>query len=601
MSKLDIFLLDNINNVIEAVSINRPRTYPDLERQIMQKFKNLPKSYDKFIFRNQEIFINQVHKYKNVNDLLFIRDNEGCNVKRSSISVILDNLPASQQQKYEDKFNCTFCLELIKNESPYLCYKCQKIFHQKCLKDWDNKCKSQNKVFNCPNCRNELPIEKWNKKLEHEENRKDFATLINKVYQDKLSYNLYKIIYFIKEKKINDLILNKKKINENLNKYKNYVNKSIAIFNDTINQINSMLTLLNLEKNNRLNELMKILPSNLEKINDMSNLLNEEFQLLKNKISKNNLENKKNINNNKYKNLMKNKEIEIFYNKIKKLQNNLNHLNQKNSEIKPQIIPEFKFKESNNQKLYDAYESNGFNTFKQKKENINNTINNKINDDIPSSLTDSQVRNIINMSNLPETFGSANINKINNDKSEFSIETNVPVNINYDLNQITYDEERYSLNNNQNKKKTENTKKIQKDNYFNYLQYDQSSSNQFIQEKNYLNEQNYSQGENINIKNYEQNIYDNYNEDINKIIFDNIEINPNEKLNNQNQFNIQNYTNQNNFYNLNNQQIINDDKRQNSDYNQNYLLNNNYNEMNNDKIAKVTKVDNELLYNFKGK
>ena len=601
MSKLDIFLLDNINNVIEAVSINRPRTYPDLERQIMQKFKNLPKSYDKFIFRNQEIFINQVHKYKNVNDLLFIRDNEGCNVKRSSISVILDNLPASQQQKYEDKFNCTFCLELIKNESPYLCYKCQKIFHQKCLKDWDNKCKSQNKVFNCPNCRNELPIEKWNKKLEHEENRKDFATLINKVYQDKLSYNLYKIIYFIKEKKINDLILNKKKINENLNKYKNYVNKSIAIFNDTINQINSMLTLLNLEKNNRLNELMKILPSNLEKINDMSNLLNEEFQLLKNKISKNNLENKKNINNNKYKNLKKNKEIEIFYNKIKKLQNNLNHLNQKNSEIKPQIIPEFKFKESNNQKLYDAYESNGFNTFKQKKENINNTINNKINDDIPSSLTDSQVRNIINMSNLPETFGSANINKINNDKSEFSIETNVPVNINYDLNQITYDEERYSLNNNQNKKKTENTKKIQKDNYFNYLQYDQSSSNQFIQEKNYLNEQNYSQGENINIKNYEQNIYDNYNEDINKIIFDNIEINPNEKLNNQNQFNIQNYTNQNNFYNLNNQQIINDDKRQNSDYNQNYLLNNNYNEMNNDKIAKVTKVDNELLYNFKGK
>ena len=601
MSKLDIFLLDNINNVIEAVSINRPRTYPDLERQIMQKFKNLPKSYDKFIFRNQEIFINQVHKYKNVNDLLFIRDNEGCNVKRSSISVILDNLPASQQQKYEDKFNCTFCLELIKNESPYLCYKCQKIFHQKCLKDWDNKCKSQNKVFNCPNCRNELPIEKWNKKLEHEENRKDFATLINKVYQDKLSYNLYKIIYFIKEKKINDLILNKKKINENLNKYKNYVNKSIAIFNDTINQINSMLTLLNLEKNNRLNELMKILPSNLEKINDMSNLLNEEFQLLKNKISKNNLENKKNINNNKYKNLMKNKEIEIFYNKIKKLQNNLNHLNQKNSEIKPQIIPEFKFKESNNQKLYDAYESNGFNTLKQKKENIKNTINNKINDDIPSSLTDSQVRNIINMSNLPETFGSANINKINNDKSEFSIETNVPVNINYDLNQITYDEERYSLNNNQNKKKTENTKKIQKDNYFNYLQYDQSSSNQFIQEKNYLNEQNYSQGENINIKNYEQNIYDNYNEDINKIIFDNIEINPNEKLNNQNQFNIQNYENQNNFFNLNNQQIINDDKRQNSDYNQNYLLNNNYNEMNNDKIAKVTKVDNELLYNFKGK
>ena len=425
MFKLDIYLLDNLNFIVDEISINKPRTYRELESTIVQKIKNLPKSYDKFIYRNkQEILINQIHKYKDVNDLLFIRDNDNNNLKRSKYDIIMDLLPSSKQQKLDLKFNCTNCLEVVKNENPYLCYKCQKIFHEKCLKDWDNKCKSLNKIFNCPSCRDELPLEKWNKKLEHEENRNDFTKLINKVYEDKLNNNLLNNLLLIKDKKIYDLIQNKKKINELLKRFKNYTDKSISIFNNIINQINSIHSLLKLEKNNRLNDLIKKLT--LEKINDMPNLLNEEFQFLKSKINENSYKNKA---------LMINKEIEISYIKIKE---------PKNMDIKPPSFPKLEHNESENQEIFFDFGLNEYNSSKQKKENIIN----KINENIPKRLTESEVKKIINMSNLPGTFGSAEINNYNQDRPKFSIQANVPMNINYDLNQADFEKDRYLLPNN---------------------------------------------------------------------------------------------------------------------------------------------------------
>ena len=41
--------------------------------------------------------------------------------------------------------------------------KCQKIYHEQCLKDWEIKRKSVNLNLFCPNCRNELPFEQWEK------------------------------------------------------------------------------------------------------------------------------------------------------------------------------------------------------------------------------------------------------------------------------------------------------------------------------------------------------------------------------------------------------------------------------------------------------
>ena len=51
----------------------------------------------------------------------------------------------------------------------------------------DIKCKSQNKTLTCPNCHNELPLDEWNKKLNYEENRKDFANVLDQL--NKLSDN----------------------------------------------------------------------------------------------------------------------------------------------------------------------------------------------------------------------------------------------------------------------------------------------------------------------------------------------------------------------------------------------------------------------------
>ena len=575
MFKLDIYLLDNLNFIVDEISINKPRTYRELENTIVQKIKNLPKSYDKFIYRNkQEILINQNHKYKDVNDLLFIRDNDNNNLKRSKYDIIMDLLPSSKQQKLDLKFNCTNCLEVIKNENPYLCYKCQKIFHEKCLKDWDNKCKSLNKIFNCPSCRDELPLEKWNKKLEHEENRNDFTKLINKVYEDKLNNNLLNNLLLIKDKKIYDLIQNKKKINELLKRFKNYTDKSISIFNNIINQINSIHSLLKLEKNNRLNDLIKKLT--LEKINDLSNLLNEEFHFLKNKINKNTYRNKA---------LMINKESEISYINIKELNNN-------SGIVKIPSSPKLEHNESESQNIYFDFGFNDLNNLKQKKENINN----KINEDIPKSLTASKVKKIINMSNLPETFGSVEINNYNQDKPKYSIQTNVQRNINYDLNQEDSEKDVISLSNNlinqdilMTTKITEKTEDIQAEDYSQYFKDEQPLSNQFIEEKNYLNEPINLQGVNINFSQPQQNINNNYNDEINKIIFENINFSSNIEVNNQNQIDIQNYMNQNNTYDFNNQQIINENEIKDNNESQNYMLQNNYKPLKRDKVSALSK------------
>ena len=78
MSKIDIFLLDNSNNTKEEVNIIKPRSYQELLKQIKQKFQQIPKFYEIFIFDNNniEIKINNEEKYKVINDILFIREIE---------------------------------------------------------------------------------------------------------------------------------------------------------------------------------------------------------------------------------------------------------------------------------------------------------------------------------------------------------------------------------------------------------------------------------------------------------------------------------------------------------------------------------------------
>ena len=216
MSKMNIFVLDNSNNEKEEIIIDKPKTYQKLLEYLNQKYK----MYQIFIYdNNNKILINDEKKYKIINDIIFIKEID--NLDKSIFSINYDKLSESKQEILDEKYNCILCSIIIKNEKPYLCYKCQKIFHEKCLKEWDNKCKLQNKILMCPNCRNELSIEKWNKKLDYEDNRIDNANLLNKINEYKLNNN------------INNIIKDKK-----LKKYENYINNIIIIFKNIINKLN---------------------------------------------------------------------------------------------------------------------------------------------------------------------------------------------------------------------------------------------------------------------------------------------------------------------------------------------------------------------------
>ena len=159
------------------------------------------------------------------------------NLDQSLFQINYNKLPESSQEKFDEKYNCILCEIIIKNENPYLCYKCQKIFQEKCLKDWDNEWISQNKTLTCPNCNNELPLDEWNKKLNYEENRKDFANLLDQ---------------------LNKLSDNTSQRNEIMNKYDVSMvrgSEAIEALRSILDKVNILHNLLKLENDNKLNEL----------------------------------------------------------------------------------------------------------------------------------------------------------------------------------------------------------------------------------------------------------------------------------------------------------------------------------------------------------
>ena len=205
MSIINIFILDDSNNSKSELEIIKPKGYNEFLNQIKLECKIIPENYEMFILdaKNNEIKINNEMDYNKIEDILFIREINKNSLEQSIFDINYNKLSESKQDILDEKYNCILCSIIIKNENPYLCYKCQKIFHIKCLKDWDNKCKEQNKNLICPNCRNELPIENWYKKLNHEENRKEYANLMNLINEFKINYNINNKIDLSKDKKIN--------------------------------------------------------------------------------------------------------------------------------------------------------------------------------------------------------------------------------------------------------------------------------------------------------------------------------------------------------------------------------------------------------------
>ena len=342
MSLLDVFLLDNSNNTKQEINIIKPKTYQELLRLIRVNFSNLSEFYEIFVLNenNNEIKINNDINYNKINDILFIREINNNNLGLSIFNLNYNRLSESNQEILDEKYNCILCSIIIKNEKPYFCYKCQKIFHDKCLKDWDKKCKSQNKSFSCPNCRNELPIEKWNKKLDYEENRKDDANLMNQINEYKLNNKMNENINIIKDRKINELIEKNNQLNELIKKYENYINKTLLVFNNILNKIELMHSLFTLENNFQLNELLNIKQFNSDNfdnnLNKISNVINEELEkfieimINNNKTEINSVNNKINLLNvNKMNlNISNNYEEEInSKNSYQKIDNNVDIFN----------------------------------------------------------------------------------------------------------------------------------------------------------------------------------------------------------------------------------------------------------------------------------
>ena len=264
MSELNILILDNLNKTKEELSIIKPNTYQDLLNLLEEKYKNIS-NYELFIFdfKNNEIKINN-ENYNMLDNILFIREKNKNTLKQSLFEINYNKLSESKRDILDDKYNCILCSIIIKNENPLLCYKCQKIFHEKCIKDWDKKCKLQNKNLTCPNCRNELPIEKWNRKIDYEDKRKEEGNSMN-------------IINELNEKII--------KQNELIQKYEIYIKKILEIFQNIITEIDSMHKLLNLEKNDKLTKMINEYALNIKtlKVDDLYDydIINEEFQKFK--------------------------------------------------------------------------------------------------------------------------------------------------------------------------------------------------------------------------------------------------------------------------------------------------------------------------------
>ena len=276
--KLTLLLLDISNNLLKEKQVQRPKLFDELLYIIHNNFKIIRENYNIFYLSEnyEEKMIYNDKQYQLSNDIIYIKEINLELFEKSAYENIYDKLSESKNDILDEKYNCYICSENIKKEKPYFCYKCQKIFHKNCLKDWDKKRKAQNDELICPNCRNELSLEEWKLKLDYEENRKNEVEKIEKINEYKLYYNLFININKIKDKKIKEI---EKEKNEIIEGYKIYL-KNIT---NKLNEINSKIGVnkLNFENYNTKDAINEII-HNLDIIKNHiypSHALNEKIKV----------------------------------------------------------------------------------------------------------------------------------------------------------------------------------------------------------------------------------------------------------------------------------------------------------------------------------
>ena len=273
-TELKVILLDDNLKEIKEYRLPKPKLFSDLKTFLE---KNISKNI--FVLTSlgeykREVLNQSDYEYASNYNKIYVRKIESGfdNLKESKFTRNLNKLPESKQDIIIEKYSCSICLELIKNEKPYFCYVCQKIFHHKCLEIWERQEKEKNKKLSCPNCRNELPLNKWKEKLDFEENRENDANIMSHMISGDLSENQYII-------------------------------KSNELFGKILTELNEIYSLINSSENKNLTNLIDGIKNNIPgpSINDITFEILDQLENIKIYIkiksgNNNNSANKKDLN-----------------------------------------------------------------------------------------------------------------------------------------------------------------------------------------------------------------------------------------------------------------------------------------------------------------
>ena len=90
---MNIFILNDLDNLKEELTINKPKRY----KELLKYLSNKNKSYEIFIYdnNNNKIIINNEDKYKLIKDIIFIKEINNDDLEKSIFSI---NIISYQKQ-----------------------------------------------------------------------------------------------------------------------------------------------------------------------------------------------------------------------------------------------------------------------------------------------------------------------------------------------------------------------------------------------------------------------------------------------------------------------------------------------------------------------
>ena len=257
---LNITFLDNSGNTINESQIEKPHTYEDLLNSLKDKFSNCPKYFTIFYKSSsgKEIEIHTNEEYLLSNNELYIRKIELNNLNESVFTRVYNKLPEEKRDILNDKYSCVICMRMVKEENPYFCYVCQKVFHSECLEFWSKAKKETGQIMPCPNCRYKLTFKEWKRKFDYEKSRQNDIEIVKQLNKDIISYNKYK-------------------------------EKTTNILKGVLNKITEMKRRIKSKENYKLISLANNLSSEVNNppLNDISNVISDELDQFSEHIKKN--------------------------------------------------------------------------------------------------------------------------------------------------------------------------------------------------------------------------------------------------------------------------------------------------------------------------